>query len=117
MSAIDDIRAERQRQIKVEGYTAKHDDGHVTEALMEAAFAYEWHAMGTAVYNKNGIPQNWPWARHFWKPKDKRRDLIRAGALCLAEQDRCARDGMPRQALPDQTLARIVAELDAETQS
>lgn len=111
MTALEEITAERLRQIEVEGYTSEHDDWLVTEALMEAAFAYEWHAMGTAVY-KNGIPQNWPWKRETWKPKDKRRDLIRAGALCMAEQDRCARDGIPRQALPDQTLARIVSELD-----
>jgi hypothetical protein len=33
----------------------------------------------------------WPWDRKWWKPKDRRRDLVRAGALILAEIERLDR--------------------------
>lgn len=113
MTPIEEIRAERQRQIEVEGFTAEHDDRHTTEDLTEAALAYEAHAMGAAVYDQRGIPTSWPWEAQWWKPKGKRRDLVRAGALALAEQERWERDGMPAQALPDMILERVLAELQA----
>ena len=38
---------------------------------------------------RQGItPPHWPWALNWWKPKDRRRDLIRAGALIVAELER-----------------------------
>lgn len=33
----------------------------------------------------------WPWEREWWKPKDRRLNLIRTGALLLAEQERISR--------------------------
>jgi hypothetical protein len=33
----------------------------------------------------------WPLGRDWWKPKDRRQDLIRAGALAMAEMDRLRR--------------------------
>ena len=33
----------------------------------------------------------WPWAAEWWKPKDCRRNLVRAGALILAEIERLDR--------------------------
>jgi hypothetical protein len=33
----------------------------------------------------------WPWADKDWKPKDRRRDLIRAAALIVAEIERLDR--------------------------
>lgn len=37
----------------------------------------------------------WPWEPRWWKPKDVLTDLIRAGALCLAEADRARRAHAP----------------------
>lgn len=37
----------------------------------------------------------WPWADEWWKPKDRRADLVRAGALILAEIDRIDRIRFP----------------------
>lgn len=109
---IQEIEAERQRQIDVCGYTEEHDDQLFTEALMEAALAYESHALGEAVY-ENGIPRCWPFKPEAWKPSEPRRDLIKAGALAIAEQERWLRDGMCAQALPDMVLGRVIAAISA----
>jgi hypothetical protein len=36
-------------------------------------------------------PQQWPWLSKWWKPKDRRRDLVRAAALVIAEIERLDR--------------------------
>jgi hypothetical protein len=35
--------------------------------------------------------QIWPWDRKWWKPTDRRRDLVKAAALILAEIERLDR--------------------------
>jgi hypothetical protein len=109
-TAMEAIRAERRRQIEIEGFTTDHDDEHDTEALFNAGYAYYSHTIGKAVYD-HGIPTCWPWEARWWKPKDARRNLERAGALMLADQERWERDGLPPQALTDQVLRQIIAEL------
>jgi hypothetical protein len=119
MSVVEEIVAERKRQIELEGYTHDHDDSLRSEDLMEAALCYFGHATGRGVYGRGlssdpvGIPRSWPWEAESWKPKDPRRDLIRAGALCLAEQERCLREGLPKQVLPEQTLQQIIDAVEA----
>jgi len=87
------IRAERQRQIDDEGWTAEHDDRHDDGALLRAAVFYLHH--GTDRFpsqtQADGSPMGWPWEAKWWKPKDRKSNLIRAGALCLAEKDRLRR--------------------------
>lgn len=34
---------------------------------------------------------HWPWSREWWKPKNPRRDLVKAGALIVAEIERLDR--------------------------
>ncbi|WP_035670073.1 hypothetical protein [Bradyrhizobium liaoningense] len=105
MSAIDDIATERRRQIEQEGWSAGHDDSHMDGEMSRAAACYAAHASAyqrvcsdvglqtyrsieprSSVYNFG-----WPWSREWWKPKDPRRDLIRAGALIVAEIERLDR--------------------------
>jgi hypothetical protein len=78
--AIADIAAERERQISAEGWTPEHDDAHDDGALAKAAACYA-----------RGSRQYWPWARVWWKPRDKRANLVRAGALIVAEIERLDR--------------------------
>jgi hypothetical protein len=83
--AARDVLAERRRQIEAEGWTPKHDDEHDTGEMAEAAASY-------AAYKFNGaVPLSWPWSAQWWKPKDRRSNLIRAGALILAEIERLDR--------------------------
>lgn len=89
------IAAERQRQIEVEGWTPDHDDRHALYELASAASAYAFIA---SLSDRRDLepPGWWPWSRTWWKPKDRRRDLERAGALIAAEIDReyrCAARG------------------------
>lgn len=112
-AVLREIEAERERQIDVCGYTIEHDDRLFTEMLMDAALAYESHAMGEAVYKENGVPRGWPFKAEAWKPTEPRRDLVKAGALAIAEQERWLRDGMCQQALPDMVLERCVTAISA----
>jgi len=97
------VLAERHRQIAEEGWTSEHDDNHVLGELLNAAKSYFLHATGRALYVPNwpswpesqkreGTPLEWSWERKWWKPKDQRRDLVRAGALALAEMERIKRN-------------------------
>ena len=93
MSAIDDIAAERQRQISGEGFSLSRDDGYVHGQLARAAAAYAEHAGSSDSWRTNyvGAPRVWPWGIQFWKPRDRRADLVRAGALIVAEIERLDR--------------------------
>lgn len=86
------IAAERQRQIGSEGFDPKHDDAHTIGELAMAAAAYVENAG-----DKADVPALWPWADHWWKPTDRRGDLVKAGALIAAEIDRLDRRDARRQ--------------------
>ncbi|MFM0328214.1 hypothetical protein [Paraburkholderia strydomiana] len=87
-AAARDVLAERQRQVSAEGWTPEHDDDH-TEA--EMALAAACYAMAAGGYAKGQTPPIWPWSLSWWKPAYGRRDLIKAGALILAEIERVDR--------------------------
>lgn len=91
--AARDVLAERQRQIQQEGWTPEHDDEHGDGAMAYAAAAYAVASVekpGTLM--KASALFMWTgWAKSWWKPKDRRSDLIRAGALILAEIERLDR--------------------------
>ncbi len=78
------IAAERRRQQEVEGYDGAHDARHSPAELAAAGAAYAIDA---------GVPGRppaacWPWDESYWKPRDLRRDLVRAAALIVAALDR-----------------------------
>lgn len=88
MSVIEEIAAERRRQIEVEGWTPKHDDDE--HASGEMAYAAACYCI--ADDNSPGfLLAYWPWSHRWWKPKSRRRDLIRAAALIVAEIERLDR--------------------------
>lgn len=91
--AARDVLAERQRQISAEGWAPEHDDKNTAEQLALAAVCY---ALPQGDYTIPEPPEFWPWDVAWWKPGDRRRELIKAGALVLAEierLDRAARQG------------------------
>jgi hypothetical protein len=89
-----DIGVERLRQVRArvsgpggerisgEGWTVEHDDEHTEGELAMAAACY-------AANNTSMWPPTWDFS--WWKPKDRRRDLIRAAALIVAEIERLDR--------------------------
>lgn len=84
--AARDVLAERQRQQEVEGWSTKEDDAYSHSQLPRAAAAYAFPEL-TFV---KGL-QVWPWEDSWWKPKDARRNYVRAAALLLAEIERLDR--------------------------
>lgn len=112
MTAIDDIIAERKRQQEArhlggEGWSRDHDDEHIDGSLAQAAATYAF--LGSLDHGERVCSANlfrdtphgaaavvallWPksWGRLWLKPKTRRRDLIRAGALIVAEIERLDR--------------------------
>lgn len=93
-SVIEEIAAERQRQIIAEGWSFEHDDQHSEFELSRAAVAYARHAANNHAFPHYVIvaaPDAWPWEYAWWKPKDPRRDLVRAAALIVADIERLDR--------------------------
>jgi hypothetical protein len=109
--AIDDVLAERERQKAAEGWTPEHNDKHGRGELAKAAACYAYFgALPEPVRECDRFPfpsmppqprrsdvvvvqRAWPteWGWSWWKPKDRRRDLVRAGALIIAEIERLDR--------------------------
>lgn len=101
--AEHDVLAERERQVGAEGWTTRHDDEHDGGDLATAGACYALNA-ACVLHPFNGTPLEitaerlvggiaWPWELESWKPKDPRRDLVRAAALLIAEIERIDRQG------------------------
>lgn len=90
MNGIESIAAERRRQIEKERWSSRHDDEH---AAAEMAMAAACYALSGAGWARDAVSEIWPktWGRNWWKPKNCRADLVRAGALIAAEIDRLDR--------------------------
>lgn len=102
--AAGDVIKERALQVAKEGWTTAHDDGHVGAEMARAAACYAEHSSQMAMASQDEYQNSdahgtdhelgiypWPWDRDYWKPKNPRRDLVRAGALILAEIERLDR--------------------------
>lgn len=113
MNGVERIAKERERQVKVEDWTAGHDDGHVDGELATAAACYATpvllYRMDDSGVNEIMFFDPWP---DGWADSDKRphpgdgnfvgpnnalpinkriRQLEKAGALIAAEIDRLLR--------------------------
>ncbi len=102
-AAVDAVLAERARQIHHEGWSKQHDDTHVRGEMADAAGCYALMA-GSGVHLKDHhipLPRQWPWDARHWKPSGRRRDLIKAGALILAEIERLDRQAMAQDEKAD----------------
>lgn len=112
--AARDVLAERHRQVEREGYSPDHDDHHVDGSIARAAAAYAFTAGLQEMGNRPGASTEeavkatkldaqhtaalWPWRPEEFKSTGDgfsysapRRDLVRAGALILAEIERLDR--------------------------
>ena len=89
-----EIRAERERQVREESFTAEHDDKHTAAELARAAACYTLEASSVNIDGIDGLPVFWPrsWLARWWKPaKEPRRNLVKAAALIAAEIERLDR--------------------------
>ncbi|AOJ10370.1 hypothetical protein WS71_24490 [Burkholderia mayonis] len=88
--AARDVLAERRRQVEAEGWTPQHDDEHDMGEMAHVAAWYSIDPMMRDALDERGLGF-WPWAQEWWKPTTPRRDLVKAGALILAEIERLDR--------------------------
>lgn len=95
------VIAERRRQIDVEGFTLEHDDAHPPGELAKAGACYAMSVLELDGGERLGLDRIWPWSWDWWKPQGIRRDLVRAGALILAEIERFDRLRGRKRPLPD----------------
>ena len=89
-NVLAEVAAERLRQQTSEGWTPEHDDTHDAGQMAGAAACYSLTAIEHSGPNAT-IDFHWPWSRSWWKPKDKRNNLVRAAALLVAEIERLDR--------------------------
>jgi hypothetical protein len=96
-SGAEMIGEERLRQVRHpndggEGFSHAHDDGHAEGVLTAAAdcYIYLTHSL-EAPEEVQGL--YWPWHPSWFRPSpDPRRNLVKAGALYLAEAERYDRE-------------------------
>lgn len=100
-SVIDEIAAERRRQVEAEGWTPEHDDTHTLGELSLAAalYAIPYEArIGDEPLVKQEASIGLDMALQIacgWnlKPEpDRRRRLVKAAALLVAEVERLDRE-------------------------
>lgn len=104
VKVIEDIAAERTRQIEKEGWTPEHDDQHDAGELSGAAAAYSLYSANELHPNSQGdvfgadvLPPGWCWDPAWFKPTTPRRNLIKAAALIVAEIERIDRMEMEEE--------------------
>lgn len=85
-----EIQAERLRQVEREGFGPEHDDHHQAGVLARAGAVYACLGAQELENHQYDLPP-WPWGEHWLKPKDARRNLVRAAALIAAEIERIDR--------------------------
>lgn len=95
-AAALDVLAERQRQVSSEGWTPGHDDEHGAGSMARAAAVYALVGSSDGRVQGDELTPSiterlWPWGWNWFKPKSKRHNLVRAGALILAEIERMDR--------------------------
>ena len=94
---ILEVARERERQMQVEGWTPEHDDTHSCGEMADAAACYASPAPWGVNPASVPPPQLWPWHASWWKPRDRRRNLVRAAALIVAEIERLDRARAAKQ--------------------
>lgn len=97
------IGKERIRQMEKENCSHEHDDGHTDGAIALAAACYALPERFRKRDDTQDQPELWPWEEEDWKPSpaNRMRELIKAGALIVAELERI--DRMEAAAVPEVT--------------
>lgn len=100
--ALLDVATERARQVKVEGFDALNDDQYAPDTLAAAGVAYALTENERQLKAQNGFQFwriIWPFEKAWFKSTSRRRDLVKAAALIVAEIERLDRAALssPRE--------------------
>jgi hypothetical protein len=105
---------ERMRQIDDLNFDDERDSGYTAGELAAAARCY-----ANPVYDDRAVlaPIGWPWSPEAWDPSpgDRIRELSRAGALYMAEQDRVnkvAGGWTPKATELRKNISDVIAQID-----
>ncbi len=79
-----DVLRERREHVTREGWTPEHDDDHDDDDLAQAAVCYAMPPRLRQLH-KDEIPVLWPWDSRLWKKSSRRRMLVKAASLIIAE--------------------------------
>jgi hypothetical protein len=90
--AAVDVLKERCRQVEGEGYSIEQDDTYTDYQLPRAAICYGIKAAGLPDHLERLY---WPFRSSAVKPANRRRSLVKAAALLLAEIERLDRAENP----------------------
>lgn len=90
------IAKERERQINELGYDVKNDSLYSKNELASAGAVYALDVIDRGeeveMYGEEAtlLQALWPWDFKYWKPtpEDRKRELVKAGALIAAQIDR-----------------------------
>jgi hypothetical protein len=97
---LREVLDERNRQINSKGYDEHHDNVYTQNELIRAADSYVSNVIQRGwVYNENNpekyqkeeVPEYFPFDDCFWKPENPRKDLVKAVAMLIAELERIER--------------------------
>jgi len=89
-TGVELIAIERKRQIEELVYDYSNDELYSDEQLAKAGATYALRPGLVSVnYDENKKPFLWPWEKKYWKPtpKDRIKELTKAGALMAAQID------------------------------
>lgn len=81
------ITKERNRQIEKEGYDEEHDAQEPINRMVACAISYAMYDI-----DEQEADAWWEWDRQYFKPKDRLRNLERAGALIAAAIDKIVKE-------------------------
>ena len=95
-TGIEMIVEERKRQIEEEGWTIEHDDSLNSDGELgnaAACYAMTEEIRDEQTFDDRILNCVWPWGKGLFKPTpDNRiRELVKAGALIVAEIERLQR--------------------------
>jgi hypothetical protein len=90
-TVIQEIWDERIRQVFDENFSPEWDDEQKNAQLARGAACYALGRDDAVIVAMGCDVPVWPWDKEWFKPSDPRRNLIKAGALIVAEIERLDR--------------------------
>lgn len=92
------VETERERQIS-KGFDIKHDDSYNLGELAGAAASYALACtplvgepdLYTVAGDGKSMPVTWPWDHKYWQPESEKENLVKAGALIMAQLEKVIR--------------------------
>ena len=90
---LKEIEEERKRQVETEKYSPESDDFWSNGELANAAATYALTPVMRKSLEAKEVPKTWPFGKEYYKPRKdyRRRELIMAAALLIAEIERLDR--------------------------